>query len=156
MELHEKEALVKNMDKLEPDKFGTALGIIRNSKHDPHGWPALQIWTGAQRDGPNHLGLWVKSGNKILDLDDADSDEEITIDIDTLDNKTLWDLHKYIMQVRPPRPAAATSASGDRPYTTTETLPRRAPVPSPQKTLGGGGGGGGGRGTERLGNHAAC
>ena len=30
MELHEKEALVKNMDKLEPDKFGTALDIIRN------------------------------------------------------------------------------------------------------------------------------
>ena len=64
MELWEKERLVKMMDKLEPDKFGTALSIIKQSHR--------------------------------VNLEEVDSDEEVTIDIDTLDSKTLWKLHKYV------------------------------------------------------------
>ncbi len=64
MELWEKERLVKMMDKLEPDKFGTALSIIKQSHR--------------------------------VNLEEVESDEEVTIDIDTLDSKTLWKLHKYV------------------------------------------------------------
>jgi hypothetical protein len=64
MELWEKERLVKMMDKLEPDKFGTALSIIKQSHR--------------------------------VNLEEVESDEEVTIDIDTLDSKTLWRLHKYV------------------------------------------------------------
>jgi len=64
MELWEKERLVKMMDKLQPDKFGTALSIIKQSHR--------------------------------VDMEEMDSDEEVTIDIDTLDSRTLWKLHKYV------------------------------------------------------------
>ena len=64
MELWEKERLVKMMDKLEPENFGTALSIIKQSHR--------------------------------VNLDEVESDEEVTIDIDTLDSKTLWKLHKYV------------------------------------------------------------
>ena len=57
MEPWEKEKLVRDMDRLDPEKLLTALSIIRK-------------------------------GNKV-DLDDVDSDDEVTIDIDALDVRAL-------------------------------------------------------------------
>ena len=88
MELWEKERLVKMMDKLQPDKFGTALSIIKQSHR--------------------------------VDMEEMDSDEEVTIDIDTLDSRTLWKLHKYVedngeaqgIAAEAPEAAGATAVGG--------------------------------------------
>jgi predicted component of type VI protein secretion system len=67
MDLCGMERLVKMMHNLELDKFGAALSIIRQSYHYR------------------------------VNLEKAQSDdEEIVIDISTLDSKTLWKLHKFV------------------------------------------------------------
>ena len=58
-------------------------------------------------------GVAVPPPRQMDNLDDADSDEEITIDIDTLDNKTLWELHSFIIKNIPkkqPKKRASSKA----------------------------------------------
>jgi len=95
MELWEKERLVKMMDKLEPDKFGTALSIIKQSHR--------------------------------VNLEEVDSDEEVTIDIDTLDSKTLWKLHKYVEDNIPKkRPAKKKMSAQEKQRMDRDKIEQRA------------------------------
>merc|ERR1719272_2025428 len=70
-------------------------------------WQKEELVTNMDKLKQNQFAQALQIIRKSINLDNVDSDDEVEIDMDNLDNKTLWKLHEYVSKNLPKKSAPA-------------------------------------------------